>query len=156
VTTDTVLSYLSHLCDAFLLFCAGRFAIMGRKHLEFQDKYYLGDLGLRHALFGYRDMDIGGLLENVVYLELLRRGYQVKVGVLDQAEIDFVAERQGERLYVQVACLLAEPETVRREFGNLERIPDNYPKLVLSMDEAGPDQRNGIRRRHVVDFLLEQ
>lgn len=155
ITADTVLSYLSHLCDAFLLFRTGRFEIKGKKHLEFLDKYYLGDLGLRHALFGYRDTDIGGLLENVVYLELLRRGYQVKVGVLDQAEIDFVAERHGERLYIQVAYLLAGPETIEREFGNLERIPDNYPKLVLSMDELGPNQRNGIQRRNLLDFLLE-
>lgn len=155
ITADTVLSYLAHLCDAFLLLRTGRFEIKGKKHLEFLDKYYLGDLGLRHALFGYRDTDIGGLLENVVHLELLRRGYQVKVGVLDQAEIDFVAERHGERLYIQVAYLLAGPETIEREFGNLERIPDNYPKLVLSMDELGPNQRNGIRRQHLVDFLLE-
>jgi hypothetical protein len=156
ITADTVLSYLSHLCDAFLLFRARRFAIKGRKHLEFHDKYYLGDLGLRHALFGYRDAEIGGLLENIVYLELLRRGYQVKVGVLDHAEIDFVAERHGERLYVQVAYLLASPDTVEREFGNLERIPDNYPKVVLSMDEVGPGQRNGIRQQHLVEFLLEE
>jgi uncharacterized protein len=157
ITADTVLSYLSHLCDAFLLFRAGRFEIKGRKHLEFQDKFYLGDLGLRHALFGYRDADIGGLLENVVYLELLRRGYQVKVGLLDKdkAEIDFVAERHGERLYIQVAYLLAGPDTIDREFGNLERVPDNHPKLVLSMDELGPEQRNGIRRQNLVEFLLE-
>jgi predicted AAA+ superfamily ATPase len=151
-----VLSYLGYLCDAFLLFRTGRLDIKGKKHLEFQDKYYLGDLGLRHALFGFRDSDIGGLLENVVYLELLRRGYRVKVGVLNQAEIDFVAERQGERLYLQVAYLLAEPSTIRREFGNLERIADNHPKRVLSMDEIGPDQQNGIRRQHLIDFLLEE
>jgi len=155
ITVDTVLSYLSYLCDAFLLFRTSRFEIKGKKHLEFLDKYYLGDLGLRHALFGYRETDIGGLLENVVYLELLRRGYQVKVGVMDQREIDFVAERQGERLYVQVAYLLAEPETIRREFGNLEQITDNHPKLVLSMDRIGPTQRNGIRQQNLVDFLLE-
>jgi len=122
---------------------------------EFLDKYYLGDLGLRHALFGYRDLDIGGLLENVVYLELLRRGYQVRVGVLDQSEIDFVAERHGRRLYVQVAHLLQGEETLRREFGNLERIGDNYPKLLLSLDDFAPEERNGIRRQHLVDFLLE-
>ena len=156
ITADTVLSYLSHICDAFLLFRTGRFEIKGRKHLEFLDKYYLGDLGLRHALFGYRDADIGGLLENVVYLELRRRGYQVKVGVLDRAEIDFVAERHGERIYVQVAYLLTGPDTLEREFGNLERIPDNYPKLVLSLDEVGPDQRKGILRKHLADFLLEE
>jgi len=155
VTPDTVISYLSHLCDAFLLFRPDRFEIKGKKHLELQAKYYLGDLGLRHALFGYRDADIGGVLENVVYLELRRRGYQVKVGVLDRAEIDFVAERHGERLYVQVAYLLTGAETIVREFGNLEKIPDHFPKLVLSMDDVGPDQRNGIRRQHVVDFLLQ-
>jgi hypothetical protein len=155
-TPDTVLNYLSHLCEAFLLFRAGRYEIKEKKHLEFMEKFYLGDLGLRHALFGYREVDIGGLLENVVHLELLRRGYQVKVGVLDQAEIDFVAERHGERLYVQVAYLLADPRTLEREFGNLERIADNYPKLVLSMDEFGPDQRNGVRRQHLLDFLLSE
>jgi len=154
-SVETVLNYLAHLCDAFLLHRARRFDIKGRKHLEFQDKFYLGDLGLRHALFGYREVDLGGLLENVVYLELLRRGYQVKVGILDQNEVDFVAERHGERLYVQVAYLLAEPETLRREFGNLARIPDHHPKLVLSMDEVGPGQRDGIRQRNLVDFLLE-
>lgn len=154
VTVDTVVNYLSNLCDAFLLFRMGRHAIKGKKHLEFHEKYYLGDLGLRHALFGYRDMDIGGLLENVVYLELLRRGYQVRAGMLDQAEIDFVAERHGERLYVQVAYLLTEPATIAREFGNLERIQDNHPKLVLSMDEFGPGQRNGIQQKNLVDFLL--
>jgi predicted AAA+ superfamily ATPase len=156
ITADTVLSYLAHICDAFLLFRTGRFEIKGKKHLEFMDKYYLGDLGLRHALFGYRETDIGVLLENVVFLELLRRGYQVKVGVLDQLEIDFVAERQGERLYVQVAYLLSGPETIRREFGNLEQINDNYPKLVLSLDTIGPDQRNGIRQQNLIDFLLEE
>ena len=156
ITADTVLSYLSHLCNAFLLFRTSRFEIKGKKHLEFLDKYYLGDLGLRHALFGYRNTDIAGLLENVVYLELLRRGYQVKVGILDQAEIDFIAERHGERLYIQVVYLLASQETIDREFGNLERIPDNYPKLVLSMDEIGPTERNGIRRQHLLDFLTKQ
>ncbi len=155
ITADTVLGYLAHLCDAFLLFRTDRFEIKGKKHLEFLGKYYLGDLGLRHALFGHREADIGGLLENVVFLELLRRGYQVKVGVLDQMEIDFVAERQGERLYVQVAYLLAGADTICREFGNLERIQDNHPKLVLSMDELGPDQRNGIRQQNLIDFLLE-
>jgi predicted AAA+ superfamily ATPase len=155
ITPDTVLNYLSHLCDAFLLFRAGRFEIKGKKHLEFLDKYYLGDVGLRHALFGYRDMDIAGLLENVVYLELLRRGYQVRVGVLDQNEIDFVAERRGQRLYLQVAYLLQGEATLRREFGNLERIADNYPKVVLSMDEYAPAERNGIQRRHLLDFLLD-
>ena len=135
---------------------ASRFEIKGKKHLEFMDKYYLGDLGLRHALFGYRDSDLGGLLENVVYLELLRRGYRVNVGMLDQAEIDFVAERAGEKLYVQVAYLLLEPATLEREFGNLARIPDQHPKRVLSMDLLAPAQHQGIRWQNLMAFLLEE
>ena len=156
MTADTALTYLSHLCDAFLLSRAGRFDIKGRKHLEFLEKFYLGDLGLRHALFGYREADIGGLLENVVYLELLRRGYQVRVGVLGRHEVDFVAERHGERLYVQVAYLLAEAATIQREFGNLEGIPDQHPKLVLSMDEVGPSHRQGVVQKNLISFLLEE
>lgn len=153
ITTDTVVGYLANLCDSFLLLRAGRFEIKGKRHLEFQDKYYLGDLGLRHALFGYREIDIGGLLENVVYLELLRRGCRVDVGLVGPAEIDFVTERAGRRAYYQVAYLLAEPATIQREFGNLERIDDNFPKWVLSMDEIGPDERNGIRHLNLLEFL---
>jgi hypothetical protein len=105
-------------------------------------------------LLGPRDVDIGGLLENLVYLELRKRGYTVRVGVLDEGEIDFVAERKDERIYIQVAYLLAEESTVTMEFGNLERIRDNYPKLVLSLDEYFPADRRGICHLHIRDFLI--
>jgi uncharacterized protein len=99
-------------------------------------------------------MDIGGLLENAVYLELLRRGYQVRTGVIGRGEIDFVAERHGARLYLQVAYLLQDARTIQREFGSLERIPDHHPKLVLSLDDVAIEARSGVQRRHLVDVLL--
>lgn len=111
---------------------------------------------MRHAVIGYREGDIGGVLENVVFLELLRRGYKVEVGKLGDREIDFIATREKERRYVQVAYLLATPEVVQREFGALRDIPDNYPKCVISMDTAFGDDIAGIRRLHLADFLLEE
>ena len=113
------------------------------------------DIGIRHGLVGYRDHDISGLLENVVYLELRGRGYTVSVGKFRNYEIDFVAERQTERLYVQVCYSLASEETVDREYRSLERIPDNHPKLVLSLDTWQPTNRNGIRWQNLIDFLLQ-
>ena len=124
------------------------------RHLELYDKFYLTDIGIRHGLVGYRDNDIAGLLENVVYLELLARGYTVSVGKFRDYEIDFVAERQTERLYVQVSYLLSTKETVDREYRSLRQIPDNHPKLVLSLDTVQPANRDGIRWQNLVDFLL--
>jgi uncharacterized protein len=160
VTVDTVVKYLEHLTDALLVHRVGRYRLKGKRHLEYVDKYYPTDIGLRHGLFGYRDSDIGGLLEAVVYLELRRRGYTVSVGVLGDAEIDFVAERtagpHSSRLYVQVAYLLKDEQTTEREFGNLEAIPDSYPKLVLSLDRYFPSERNGIRHMIVWEWLLSE
>jgi hypothetical protein len=160
VTVDTVVKYLEYLTDALLVHRVGRYRLKGKRHLEYIDKYYPTDIGLRHGLFGYRESDIGGLLEAVVYLELRRRGYSVSVGVLGDAEIDFVAERSAgsdaSRLYVQVAYLLGDEQTIEREFGNLERIPDSYPKLVLSLDRYFPAERNGIRHMPVWEWLLSE
>ncbi len=156
ITPDTVVAYLGYLEEAFLIHRVGRYGIKGRKHLEYQNKYYICDLGLRHGLMGPMDTEIGGLLENIVYLELRRRGYTVRVGVIDDGEIDFIAERKNERLYIQVAYLLAEASTVNREFGSLEQIRDNYPKLVLTLDEHFPAERRGIRHFHIRDFLSEE
>jgi uncharacterized protein len=105
---------------------------------------------------GYREGDIGGILENVVYLELLRRGYQVHVGKLDTREIDFIAKRAGEQRYFQVTYLLASPQVVEREFGVLRDIPDNYPKCVISMDNAFGADMDGSQRQNLADFLLEE
>src|SRR5207302_5837293 len=117
VSTDTVLNYLSHLVSAFLLRRARRYDIKGKRHLEVNDKYYLGDIGLRHGFIGYRDADIAGLLENTVYLELLHRGFAVSVGKLQTKEVDFIAEKGSEKLYVQVCYLLSDSKTEQSEFG---------------------------------------
>ena len=154
VSMDTVQNYLNHLRMAFLIFKAMRFDLKGKRHLEVLEKYYMGDIGLRHAFLGYKDRDISGLLENVVYLELLFRGYQVSVGKLNGTEIDFIAEKQNEKIYIQVCYLLASSETVEREFRPLEQIDDNFPKLVLSMDKDWGEGRKGIMRKSVIDFLL--
>jgi predicted AAA+ superfamily ATPase len=155
VGVETVQNYLAYFEEALLAHRTRRFDIKGRRLLEIYDKFYLGDVGMRHALLGFREGELTGVLENVVYLELLRRGYQVHIGKFGDREVDFVATRRGERLYVQVAYLLATPETIEREFGVLKAIPDNYPKLVLSMDTAFGDDVEGIRRRHIVDFLCD-
>ena len=115
--------------SAFLIHKVVRFDIKGKRILETQEKYYLSDLGLRHAVIGYRDNDIAGVLENIVFLELLRRGFSVNIGKQDVAEVDFVANRADDRLYIQV-CYILTPENTDREFAPLEAISDNYEKLV--------------------------
>ena len=154
LSTGTVYHYLKALENAFLIHKVRRFDIKGRRILETQEKYYLSDLGLRHAVMGYRDNDIPGVLENTVYLELLRRGWNVHIGKQGVAEVDFVAGRTDERLYIQV-CYVLTPENMDREFGPLEAIPDNYEKLVLSTDTLLRINRGGIRQKNIMDFLLE-
>jgi len=117
----------------------------------------LGDLGLRHALIGYHSESIGQFLENIVYLELLRRGYHVSVGKLGNREIDFIAEKGSQKIYVQVCYLLATPEVFSREFGVLGEVRDQYPKLVLSMDtDSYGNSFDGIERKNIVSWLLEE
>lgn len=155
LSTETVYNYLKALESAFLIHKVMRFDIKGRRILETQEKYYLSDLGLRHAVMGYRDNDIAGVLENVVYLELLRRGWSVNIGKQDVAEVDFVATRADDRLYVQV-CYVLTPENTQREFGPLEAIADNYEKVVLSTDTLLRINRGGIRQKNIVAFLLDE
>ena len=147
--------YLSCLEQAFLIRRVLRYDIKGLRHLELYEKYYSGDVGLRHGFLGYRDGDISGMLENVVYLELLRRGHRVSIGKLDDREIDFVAEKQDGRIYIQVCLTLESPETLEREFSALERIPDNHPKLVLSLDEYQRVKRGGIMHGNLRDWLTQ-
>lgn len=154
VAGDTVLNYLAYLESAFLLRRARRYDIKGKRHLEVNEKYYLGDVGLRHGFIGYREADISGLLENIVYLELIHRGYAVSVGKLQAKEIDFIAEKPGEKLYIQVCYLLADAKTEAREFGALADIEDNHPKWVLSMDRNWGKGRDGIHRQWLPAFLL--
>ena len=153
---DTVQNYISYLRDAHLVYKMGRFDLKGKKHLELHEKYYTSDVGIRHSVLGYKKNDIAGLLENIVYLDLLRRGFTVSVGKFDDLEVDFVASRNDEIIYLQVTYLLASKEVEDREFKPLEKINDNYPKMVLSMDTIWGTNRNGIVRKNIIDFLLEE
>jgi uncharacterized protein len=153
VSPNVILNYLSYLAEAFFVLKVNRTELRGKKIFETGQKYYLEDMGLRHALLGYRPSDIGKILENVVYVHLRVAGYEVHVGKYQDKEIDFVCQRGNEKIYIQVAYLLEGEQTMAREFGNLELIKDNYPKFVLSMDEFPAGNRNGIEHRHVRDFL---
>jgi len=155
VTVDTVQNYLRYLQEAYVIHEVKRYDIQGRRHLELFGKYYMDDLGLRHGFAGYSDRYISGILENVVYLELLSRGYDISIGNLRNSEVDFIAEREGERLYIQVCYMLTDPDTLDREFKPLEEIDDNYPKVVLSLDRIRGGGRHGIGRKNLIEFLLE-
>lgn len=156
VSFDTVNNYISYLVSAFLFYRIQRFEIKGKKYLEFFDKIYLGDVGLRNGFIGYRDKDISGILENIVLLELKKRGFKVSVGVQNGFEIDFIAENQNGKIYFQVCRSLAEEQTIKREFGNLQKIDDNYKKIVLSLDKFFPKDYNGIEHQYLLDFLLQK
>jgi hypothetical protein len=155
VTPNVILSYLGFLEQAFFVLKVSREEIKGKKVFEVGQKYYLEDLGLRHALLGYRTADIGKVLENVVYLHLAGAGYHVRVGRLQNLEIDFVCSRGDERIYVQVAYLIPDEKTRDREFGNLMKINDNYPKYVVSMDERATGNLAGILHVNVRDFIRQ-
>jgi len=153
IDVETVYSYLSKLEGAYILNRCSRQDLQGREILKTQEKFYLADTAFKHAVLGYKHDDISQTLENVVYLELCRRGYDVCIGKLDTREIDFVAEKQGKLMYVQVVYLLADKKAQEREFGNLLKIEDNYPKFVVSMDEIDMSQK-GIIHLNIKDFLL--
>ena len=152
-STDTVLNYLKACTEAFLFYQVKRNDLKGKKLLSVNEKYYVADHGMREAVFGGNQRDINLILENIVYLEMRRRGYVVTVGKVNDREIDFVCEKAGKRLYLQVAYLLASEETIAREFGVFDHVDDHYPKYVLSMDEMDMS-RNGIRHCNVREFLL--
>ena len=154
-TAMTVDGYVQALKDAFILYEANRYDVKGKQYLRSLEKYYLVDIGLRSLLLGERVRDVGRILENIVYLELLRRGYRGSVGKVDTLEVDFVAESGDERIYYQVSASVLDPATYDREFRPLKRIHDNYPKYVLSMDDL-PMGEDGIRQMNIIDFLLEQ
>ena len=155
VSTETVLNYIRYCCDAYLFYQVKRQDLQGKQILATSEKYYIADHGIREAVFGGNMRDINLVLENIVFLELLRRGYTVTVGKAGEREVDFVCDRRGEKLYVQVTYLLASEETVAREFGAYDGIRDNFPKYVVSMDELDLS-RNGIKHRNIRDFLLAE
>ncbi len=153
VAPETILNYIKYCCDAYLFYRVKRQDLQGKQILSSNEKYYIVDHGIREAVFGANMQDINLILENIVYLELLRRDYKVTVGRIKDKEIDFVCEKYGKKLYVQVAYLLASDETIQREFGVYEYIRDNYPKYVVSMDDLDMS-RNGIKHLNIRDFLL--
>ncbi|MCL1919254.1 MAG: ATP-binding protein [Peptococcaceae bacterium] len=152
-TSITVENYIGALMDAYVLYKAPRYDIKGKQHLKSLEKYYVTDMSLRHLVLGNRDRDIGRILENIVYLELIRRGYTVQIGKVGDLEIDFIATAKDKRIYYQVAASVMDPATFDREFGSLNKIKDHYPKYVLTMDEL-PIGQDGIEQINVVDFLL--
>lgn len=153
ISAETLYNYLEYCKDACILHMVPRSDIIGKKLLQFQEKPYLTDHGFREAVYGNNQRDIQQILENIVYMELIRRGYTVSIGKNSQMEVDFVAERGSGRFYVQVAYLLADDTTIKREFGALESIPDNFPKYVVTMDEIN-QSRNGIKHVNIRKFLL--
>ena len=153
VSVETILNYIKSAEEAFLIYKVSRDDLIGKKILNVNEKYYIVDHGIREAILESNQRDINQIFKNIIYLELLRKGYNVRVGKIDNLEIDFVCTKGNEKLYIQVAYLLASPETIEREFSSLEKINDNYPKYVISMDEFDMS-RNGIRHINIMDFLL--
>jgi predicted AAA+ superfamily ATPase len=152
VDPQTILNYIKACEDAFLFYRAKRQDLIGKKMLTVNEKYYVVDHGLREAVYGKNNRDIEIVLENIVYMELLRKGYSVTIGKINNLEIDFVGEKQGQLIYVQVAYMLAAESTIEREFGSLKIIADNFPKYVVTMDEIDMS-REGIRHINIRDFL---
>ncbi len=151
---NTIYNYLHALEGAFILYRVSRYDIKGKEILKTQEKFYASDVSLIYATMGYRDRMISGILENIVFLELKRRGYQVYIGKLDNKEIDFIAEKQGDKVYIQVAYKLESHQTVEREFAPLLAVDDHYPKYVVTMDDFWKDTIDGIRHLYITDFLL--
>lgn len=155
VAPETILNYIKYCCEAYLFYRVKREDLQGKQILSSNEKYYIADHGIREAVFGGNMRDINLILENIVYLELRRRNYEVTVGRIGDKEIDFVCDRHGEKLYIQVAYLLASDEVICREFGAYDNVRDNYPKYVVSLDEFDMSQ-NGIKHCNIRDFLLEE
>lgn len=156
IDVETVYTYLEKLEKAYLLHRCARYDIQGREILKTQEKFYLADTALRYCVLGYKPDTVAASLENVVYLELCRRGYDVCIGKTPDGEIDFVAQRQGEKIYVQVTQKINSEKTERREYDRLLEIKDNYPKYVLRTDVFAGGNYEGIKSMHVADFLLSR
>lgn len=154
VAGKTVERYISMLRNAYIFYSVGRYDVKGKQLLKTMEKNYIIDMGFRNMLLGYRDVDRGHILENVVFLELLRRDYRIYIGKIGEAEIDFVAEKPNDKLYIQVTESMHIPETRERELRPLRMIPDNYEKLVLSMDRNFINSYDGIKSLNLIDWLL--
>ena len=154
VATETILNYIKACEEAFLVYRVARNDLLGKKILNVNEKYYIADHGIREAIMENNQKNINQVLENIMYFEMLRRGYNVKIGKVDNLEVDFVCKKNDETIYIQVSYLLASEDTKEREFSVLENIKDNYPKYVLSMDEFDMS-RNGIKHVNLIEFLVK-
>lgn len=150
---NQVQTYIQHLTNAFLIHKVARYDLIGKRLFEIGEKYYFENLGIRHGLWGYRIEDLRKIMENAVYNHLLFNGYKVQVGVIGAAEIDFIGEKDGEKLYLQVALTINDTNTLEREFGNLKNIPDSYPKMVITMDAFSGNTYEGIKSIDLRSFL---
>lgn len=151
---NQVQTYIHHMVNAFLLHKVPRYDLVGKRVFEIGEKYYFENLGIRNGIWGYRLEDRGKIMENVVYNQLVFKGYKVRIGVMGNNEVDFVAEKEGEKMYVQVALTINDSNTMDREFGNLKRIADNYPKTVITMDAFPGNTHEGIHAMDLRSFLL--
>lgn len=154
VAIETILNYIKACEEAFLIYRVARNDLLGKKILNVNEKYYIADHGIREAIMENNQKNINQVLENIVYFEMLRRGYNVKIGKVDNLEVDFVCKKNDETIYIQVSYLLVSEDTKEREFSVLENIKDNYPKYVLSMDEFDMS-RNGIKHINLIEFLVK-
>jgi predicted AAA+ superfamily ATPase len=154
IDLNTVYNYLNALEGAFIIYRIPRYDIKGKEILKTNEKYFVGDQSLLYAVMGFKDRLISGVLENIVMLEFKRRRYRVFVGKSGDNEIDFIAERNEQKVYVQVAYKMTEQSTIDRQFKPLLEIKDHHPKYVVTMDEVWKDNIEGIRHIHIVDFLL--
>ena len=154
VSVDTVLNYIRFNCDALLFEKVERYDLKGKRLLETYEKYYMSDIGLRFATLGYTPESVSAQLENIVYLELKSRDYKITIGKLDDLEINFIATKGTEKIYIQVSTQLTNNKVIEREYRSLEMVKDSFPKYVLSLDKGFETSRNGIRWMNIVDFLL--
>ena len=156
IAGKTVAKYISMLCNAFVFFSVGRYDVKGKQLLKTLGKDYIIDMGFRNMLLGYRDADRGHIIENIVFLELLRRDYRVYIGKVGETEVDFIAEKPDDKVYIQVTESMQSPETRERELRPLRLIPDNYEKIVLSMDRSFIHSYDGIKVENLIDWLLNK
>ena len=154
LSVNTIYNYLKFFENACLIYQVKREDLQGKRILKYDEKYYLCDLGFRQAIIGNNQRDITRVIENIVYLELLRRGYEITIGKVDSLEVDFVCKKQNKLIYIQVSYLLASEETVEREFKPLKSIQDNYPKYVITMDDVDMSH-DGIIHLNLIDFLRD-
>ena len=156
IDSKTVEKYINSLLESYVIYQANRYNVKGKEYLKTLEKYYVVDIGLRYSFLGKKATDVGHILENVVYLELIRRGFDGYVGKVNELEVDFVAMDGEKIIYYQVAATVRDENTLKRELSSLEKIHDHYQKVILTLDEDPEADYNGIRRINVLEWLLDK